>query len=203
MKGFMRRRGDAWELRVYLGADAVTRKQRYASRTIRAGKRELAKMIVAVEGGEVARTTTTVGELLDAWIEQASRDFSPKTVLESRGFIERSIKPALGQMPLSKLRTADIDRFYVRLQAPGGGKNGGALAPGTVRRIHGILRRALAASTLRLRPPMTAPAVSSRRPTPTGRSPRSPSTPPSATRRRSPVAGSTPQPSRTPAAASR
>lgn len=147
MKGFMRRRGDAWELRVYLGADAVTGKQRYASRTVRGGKREaereLAKMIVAAEGGQVARTTTTVGELLDAWLEQAARDFSPKTVLESRGFIERTIKPALGQMPLSKLRTADIDRFYVRLQAPGGGKSGDALAPGTIRRIHGILRRAL------------------------------------------------------------
>ena len=32
MKGFMRRRGDAWELRVYLGIDPVTGKQRYASR---------------------------------------------------------------------------------------------------------------------------------------------------------------------------
>ena len=32
MKGFMRRRGDAWELRVYLGTDPVTGKQRYASR---------------------------------------------------------------------------------------------------------------------------------------------------------------------------
>ena len=32
MKGFMRQRGDAWELRVYLGRDPVTGKQRYASR---------------------------------------------------------------------------------------------------------------------------------------------------------------------------
>jgi hypothetical protein len=46
-------------------------------------------------------------------------------------------------MPLSKLRTADIDRFYVRLQAHGGGKSGAALAPGTVRCIYGILRQAL------------------------------------------------------------
>lgn len=35
MKGFMRRRGDAWELRVYVGTDPVTGKQRYASRTVR------------------------------------------------------------------------------------------------------------------------------------------------------------------------
>lgn len=34
MKGFIRRRGDAWELRVYLGTDPVTNKQRYVSRTV-------------------------------------------------------------------------------------------------------------------------------------------------------------------------
>jgi hypothetical protein len=40
MKGFIRQRGDAWELKVYLGADPVTGKQRHASRTVRAVKRE-------------------------------------------------------------------------------------------------------------------------------------------------------------------
>jgi hypothetical protein len=40
MKGSMRQRGSAWELRVYLGADPVTGKQRYATKTVRAGKRE-------------------------------------------------------------------------------------------------------------------------------------------------------------------
>ena len=38
MKGFIRRRFDAWELRVLLGADPVTNKKRYASRTVRSGK---------------------------------------------------------------------------------------------------------------------------------------------------------------------
>ncbi|MEZ5265917.1 MAG: site-specific integrase [Acidimicrobiales bacterium] len=147
MKGFMRKRGDAWELRVFLGADAVTGKKRYATRTVRGGKRdaerELAKMVYEADAGHVARTDSTVGQLLDAWLAQASRDFSPKTVLETRGFIERTIKPGLGSIKLAKLRTADIDRFYVRLQGPGGGIRGAGLAPGTIRRIHGILRRAL------------------------------------------------------------
>jgi hypothetical protein len=34
MKGSMRQRGSAWELRVYLGADPVTGKQRYATKTV-------------------------------------------------------------------------------------------------------------------------------------------------------------------------
>lgn len=46
-------------------------------------------------------------------------------------------------MRLSKLTTASLDRYYRSLLVDGG-RNGRPLAPGTVRRIHGILRRALA-----------------------------------------------------------
>ena len=35
MKGFIRQRGDAWELRVYLGADPVTGKQRHSGQSWR------------------------------------------------------------------------------------------------------------------------------------------------------------------------
>jgi integrase len=45
MKGFIRRRGDAWELRVFLGTDPVTNKKRYASRTVRAGKGEAQRVL--------------------------------------------------------------------------------------------------------------------------------------------------------------
>lgn len=71
MKGFIRQRGDAWGLRVYLGADPVTGKQRYAGRTVRAGKREdqrvLNEMIIEAERGLAARRNETAGELLEAW----------------------------------------------------------------------------------------------------------------------------------------
>ena len=84
MKGYLGRRGEAWELRVYLGIDPVTRKQRYATRTFRGGKREaqrlLAEMVLEAERGLAVRTTATVGELLEAWFELAQHDFSPKTV---------------------------------------------------------------------------------------------------------------------------
>lgn len=147
MRGFMRRRGEAWELRVFLGVDPANGKKRYLSRSVRCGKRDaertLAQMVLEAEGGQINRASTTVSELLDAWLAQASRDFSPKTVLETSGFIERTIRPALGSVPLAKLRSSEIDRFYVRLQAPGGGKRGAGLAPATIKRIHGILRRAL------------------------------------------------------------
>jgi len=147
MKGFMHRRGDAWELRVYLGTDPVTGKQRYATRTVRGGKREaqrvLNEMVTGAERGLSVRTNATAGELIEAWFEHASGDFSPKTVKETRGFIDRNLLPAIGEVPLSKLKASDLDRLYRRLQATGAVGDGG-LAPATVRRIHGILRRALA-----------------------------------------------------------
>src|SRR5436305_8541140 len=39
MRGSMRRKGEAWELRVYLGRDSITGKPRYRSRTFRGTKR--------------------------------------------------------------------------------------------------------------------------------------------------------------------
>jgi hypothetical protein len=45
MKGHIRRRGEARELRVFLGTDPVTGKKRYASRTVRGGKRDAQRVL--------------------------------------------------------------------------------------------------------------------------------------------------------------
>ncbi len=143
----MRQRGKSWELRVYLGRDAVTGKKRWATRTVRGGKREaqrvLSAMVAEADRGTLARTDTTVGELLERWFDQAKEDFSPKTVVETRGFLDRNLVPALGPVPLGKLKPDALDRYYRSLRS-GDGNGGRPLAPATIRRIHGILRRALA-----------------------------------------------------------
>ena len=107
MKGFMRQRGDAWELRVYLGTDPVTGKQRYATRSVRGGKREaqrtLNAMVHDAERGLLVRTNATVGELLEAWFEHAAVDFSPKTVKETRGL--HRPQPAAGRRRTCRWRS--------------------------------------------------------------------------------------------------
>jgi integrase len=119
-----------------LGPDPVTGKQRYSPKTVRGGKRAaergLAEMISEAERGRSVRTSSTVGELLEAWFEFAARDFSPKTVKETRGFIDRNLLPALGHVPLARLTVNDLDRYYQRLRV-NGGHAGGGLAPGTIR----------------------------------------------------------------------
>ena len=121
MKGFMRQRG-TWELRVYLGTDPVTGKKRYTSRTVRGGKRAaqrvLAELVTEAERDLSVRTNATAGELIEAWFEQATRDFSPKTVKETRGFIDRNLMPAIRAVPQSRLKASDVDRLGRRLQKP-------------------------------------------------------------------------------------
>ena len=51
-------------------------------------------------------------------------DFSPKTVKDTRGFIDRNLLPALGSVPLSKLKASDLDRFYRKLSVNGGARSG-------------------------------------------------------------------------------
>lgn len=142
----MRQRSGSWELRVYAGRDPVSGKKRWVSRTVAGGKREaaraLAKLSAEVGGRVVAPTSATVADLLEQWFAFARDDFSPKTVLETRGFMDRNLLPNLGSMPLSRLGTHDVDRLYRTLRKEGA-QDGGPLAPATVRRIHGILRRAL------------------------------------------------------------
>ncbi|MDQ6696833.1 MAG: tyrosine-type recombinase/integrase [Actinomycetota bacterium] len=91
----------------------------------------------------MSRSRSTVGNLLDEWFAHASPDFSPSTVKETRGTTERYLKPTFGATDVAKLRTDDIDRFY-RSQREGKSKSGQPLKSGTIRRMHVILRRALA-----------------------------------------------------------
>lgn len=146
MSGFMRKRGSSWELRLYTGRDALTGKKQWTTRSVKGTKREaeraLAAFVAEADRGVLATPGVTVGELLERWFEHARADFSPKTVLETRGVIDRYLLPGLGAVRLAKLRTDDLDRFYRELRARGS-KTGEPLAPATVRRTHGILRRAL------------------------------------------------------------
>ena len=76
MKGFMRQRGASWELRVFLGRDPVTGKKRYATKTVRGGKREaqsaLAAMITEAERGSMARTVGDVKDDVSSLADAAS-----------------------------------------------------------------------------------------------------------------------------------
>ena len=119
--GHLRERNGGYEIRVFLGLDPMTGKRRYATRTVRGGKREaeraLAALVVDIESGKTTRTASTVGALLEAWLEAVAANFSPKTARETRGYTDRQLLPDLESLPLRRLRSADLDRYYARLSA--------------------------------------------------------------------------------------
>jgi integrase len=143
--GHIVQRGDSWRVMVYAGRDPVTGRKRQVTQTVRGTKKDAERarneLLVAVQQGRVSGASVTFGELLDAWFEAASPDWSPRTALEHRRIIDAVLKPALGEKQLTKLRAADLDALYGGLRA--GSEERRALAPATVRKFHTVARSAL------------------------------------------------------------
>ena len=59
----------------------------------------------------------------------------PTTLASYRWIANTYVAPALGPLPLDKIRALDLDRLYARLRAGGSG-TGGELSPRTVRLCH-------------------------------------------------------------------
>jgi integrase len=128
-----------WELRAFAGSDPVSGKPRQTTRTFkgteRAAGKALAALVVEVEAGKFNRTSATVGQLLDRWLEIAESSQRPRTLYENRRKIEARIKPALGGIRLDRLEADTLDTIYRRWLAEG-------LSQPTVHKYHSILSAA-------------------------------------------------------------
>jgi integrase len=147
MAGSMRQRGtNSWQLRVHVGRDPSTGRKRYQAITFHGTKREASKALAAMVAEAdrrplVAAGKGTVAELCREWLDHATPSFALKTVETTRMYIEDPIVPLLGSIKVAKLTPADLDRFYRQLLEVG--RSRGPYAPATIRRVHGIIRRAL------------------------------------------------------------
>lgn len=138
--GTMRERSPGhWELRVYTGRDPATGKVRQATRTFhgteKGAGRALSQLVSEVETGILDRTSATVGQLLDKWLEVAATNQRPRTLLENKRKIEGRIRPVLGAVRLDKLGGDTLDAAYRQWLAEG-------LSPTTVHMYHAILSAA-------------------------------------------------------------
>jgi hypothetical protein len=83
MRGHLRQRGDARELRAYAGVDPVTNRQKYETRIFAGGKRDaeeaVARLVTEVSGGGQTAQDATVGNLLGQWLDLAKPEVSPTT----------------------------------------------------------------------------------------------------------------------------
>ncbi len=118
-QGHIRKRGSSYQIAVPVGRDPVTGRYRYAydkAPTLHAAEKLRAEMLERIEDGRDPATRATVGELLDRWLELAEIELTTRATYE--GYIERVIRPVLGEMKLRHLeRHVEIlDDLYAGLR---------------------------------------------------------------------------------------
>ena len=145
--GLVRQRDDGrWEGRIVVGhkknGDPIFHYM--SAKTQKALLEKLHKSIDEYDGAELTEQShMTLGEWLDIWlVECAEPTVRPTTIKGYRGYVEKNIKPYLGNKQICKVTTAEIQSLYRKLQKEGA-VDGGPLAGTTVRRIHNVLHQAL------------------------------------------------------------
>src|SRR4051812_35361646 len=104
---------------VYAGKDPITGRKVYLKETHPdrpAAERARDRLIAQVDAERIPDQAATVAYLLDRWVEAVDHELSTRETNE--GYIRRTLKPALGDMPLRKLqhRVDILDRLYPRLR---------------------------------------------------------------------------------------
>jgi integrase len=80
--------------------------------------------------------------LRSTWLPHKRRQVRATTAYRYAWFVEHYVAPAIGHVPLRRLRADHLDDLYERL-ATTGGRQGHGLAPKTVLEVHMIVRAAL------------------------------------------------------------
>ena len=137
-----KRENGTWEARIQLGNDPVTgkpiRKSVYAKtqKEARSKLQELIEKKKSQNYNQVEDDKLTLDTWLDMWLNNYLVDIKPNTILQYESVVRLHIKPALGSIPLKKLRTPVIQAFYNDLQKK-------ELSSKFIKNIHGVLHRAL------------------------------------------------------------
>ena len=124
-EGNIRKRKDGrWEGRYTAGHDPITGKQVFKNvlgKTQAEVKEKLKKALV--EAGQVDFTKSgkyTVGTWMDEWFENVAKiKVRPSSHQTYKGYIDNHIKPNIGNIPLEKLTTMDLQKFYRKLLTKG------------------------------------------------------------------------------------
>lgn len=123
-----RQRGEVEELpsgalrvRVYAGADPVTGKRHHLTETVPAGPRAAAqaekvrtRLLAKVDAGRQPKTTATVGQLMERYLQIARVE--PSTRQGYEGLVRNHIAPLLGDQQVGRVRGEALDSFYAELR---------------------------------------------------------------------------------------
>ncbi len=148
MRGHIRKRSQgSWQISVSAGFDPLNGKRRQMWRTVRGSRkeaeRELVRLLREVDAGTfVDPGRITMAEYMERWLEHVGSRVRPRTLERYVDIVRLHIVPALGNIPLAKLRPLHIQTFYDRcLASERQGRR--RLSPRTILHIHRVLSQAL------------------------------------------------------------
>ncbi|MFJ6672719.1 tyrosine recombinase XerC [Actinosynnema sp. NPDC091369] len=121
-KGNIRERGNSLQVRYFAGRDPVTGKDVYLTATVpgrddaayRKAEDKLAEFRTQVNKQRSAESSVSLSYALDEWMRTSEiEDSTRKTYV---GYIERTIKPAVGGLPVKKITPRILESFYTELR---------------------------------------------------------------------------------------
>ena len=154
-EGNIRKRKDGrWEGRYTAGHDPVTGKQiikNVLGKTQAEVKEKLKKALVEAGQVDFAKSGKyTVGAWMDEWFENVAKiKVRPSSHQTYKGYIDNHIKPNIGNIPLEKLTTMDLQKFYLNLLTKGrverieSKEQSKGLSAKTVRNINQVISSAM------------------------------------------------------------
>lgn len=151
MQGHIRKRGNNYQVIVYLGKDQ-NGKKKYKYQAAE-GQEEAQKILTDLlhsinhnyytDPGDI-----TFGDYLKEWYDDyCVHKLAPKTLDKYKAIIDKNIIPQIGHIPLIKLQPMNLQKYYSKMLSSGrtGNKNKDqkGLAPSTVLYHHRIIHKAL------------------------------------------------------------
>jgi integrase len=149
MKGHIRERSQGhWAIVLDIrdpGTGRRRRKWHNFAGTKREAQVECARLVAALSGGSyVEPSKTTVAQFMELWIDHMRSQVAPRTHERYSEIARKNICPLLGDVVLSKLKSARIASAYSKALSEGRRDGSGhGLSPRTVGHIHRVLKQAL------------------------------------------------------------
>lgn len=139
MRGTVIRRGTKWQAMWYTHRKIDGKQERKTKSgfpTKREAERFLRQKIEEVESTVYTDSARcTVGAYLLNWLEEYSRNIEQNTINGYRVNIEKHINPVIGSIYMDKLKPADIDKIFNKMDANGLNKT-------TQKYVYAVLRKA-------------------------------------------------------------
>ncbi|MCE7011822.1 site-specific integrase [Kibdelosporangium philippinense] len=117
-RGRIEERGDTLRVVVYAGLDPVTRRRSYLRETIQGtdsaaykrAQRALTRLSAEIDKLRAPTSSVSLGYAIDEWLRTA--DIETSTRDGYVGYIDRVIRPVLGDTAINKLSTKDLETLY-------------------------------------------------------------------------------------------